>query len=99
MVCVCVCVRACVFDLEENCVCVQLMNFPLHTQTHFLQPSQDYGMNKITHTIELWAAGYEFVVLNNAWTVHMPHASSAASKAFLQRFDSRVANRQARWGW
>ena len=41
-------------------------------------------------------AGYEFVVLTNAWTVHMPHASSAASKAFLQRFDSRVANRQAR---
>ncbi|XP_014666068.1 PREDICTED: glycosyltransferase-like protein LARGE1, partial [Priapulus caudatus] len=35
-----------------------------------------FGWNKVAHVVELDAAGYEFVVLPNAFVVHMPHAPS-----------------------
>lgn len=35
-----------------------------------------FGWNKVAHIIELDAQGYEFVVLPNAFMIHMPHAPS-----------------------
>lgn len=35
-----------------------------------------FGWNKVTHIMELQAQGYEFVVLPNVFTVHMPHPPS-----------------------
>ncbi|CAL4062930.1 unnamed protein product [Meganyctiphanes norvegica] len=35
-----------------------------------------FGWNKVSHTMELHVMGYEFVVLPNAFIVHMPHAPS-----------------------
>lgn len=35
-----------------------------------------FGWNKVSHIMELHAQGYEFVVLPNAFIVHMPHAPS-----------------------
>ncbi|KFM79338.1 Glycosyltransferase-like protein LARGE1, partial [Stegodyphus mimosarum] len=35
-----------------------------------------FGWNKVSHIMELYAQGYEFVVLPNAFIVHMPHAPS-----------------------
>ncbi|XP_071099912.1 xylosyl- and glucuronyltransferase LARGE1-like [Haliotis cracherodii] len=35
-----------------------------------------FGWNKVAHTMELDAQGYEFVVLPNAFIIHMPHAPS-----------------------
>ena len=35
-----------------------------------------FGWNKVAHAMELAAQGYEFVVLPEAFTIHMPHAPS-----------------------
>jgi len=35
-----------------------------------------FGWNKVSHIMELQAQGYEFVVLPNAFIVHMPHSPS-----------------------
>ncbi|XP_023231046.1 LARGE xylosyl- and glucuronyltransferase 1-like [Centruroides sculpturatus] len=35
-----------------------------------------FGWNKVSHVMELYAQGYEFIVLPNAFIVHMPHAPS-----------------------
>lgn len=35
-----------------------------------------FGWNKVSHTMELEAQNYQFIVLPNAFVVHMPHAPS-----------------------
>lgn len=35
-----------------------------------------FGWNKVSHIMELEAEGYQFIVLPNAYVVHMPHAPS-----------------------
>ncbi|XP_076328863.1 xylosyl- and glucuronyltransferase LARGE1-like isoform X1 [Tachypleus tridentatus] len=35
-----------------------------------------FGWNKVSHIMELYAQGFEFIVLPNAFAVHMPHAPS-----------------------
>lgn len=35
-----------------------------------------FGWNKVSHIMELYAQGYEFVVLPDSFMVHMPHAPS-----------------------
>ena len=35
-----------------------------------------FGWNKVSHIMELHHAGYEFVVLPNAFIIHMPHSPS-----------------------
>ena len=35
-----------------------------------------FGWNKVSHIMELNAQDYDFVVLNNAFMIHMPHAPS-----------------------
>ena len=35
-----------------------------------------FGWNKVSHIMELFAQGFEFIVLPNAFIVHMPHAPS-----------------------
>ena len=35
-----------------------------------------FGWNKVSHITELAAQGYEFIVLPEAFTIHMPHAPS-----------------------
>ncbi|XP_072173971.1 uncharacterized protein [Diadema setosum] len=55
-----------------------------------------YGMNKITHIFELHAAGYEFVVLPDAWVIHFPHSMSSQNARFLSDPISRLTNRVAR---
>ena len=35
-----------------------------------------FGWNKVSHIVELDALGFEFVVLPNAFIIHMPHAPS-----------------------
>ncbi|XP_005089411.2 LARGE xylosyl- and glucuronyltransferase 1 [Aplysia californica] len=35
-----------------------------------------FGWNKVSHIMELDAQGYEFVILPNAFIIHMPHAPS-----------------------
>ena len=35
-----------------------------------------FGWNKVAHTMELHAQEYEFIVLPNAFIIHMPHAPS-----------------------
>ncbi|XP_065174464.1 uncharacterized protein LOC135804507 isoform X1 [Sycon ciliatum] len=58
---------------------------------------RSYGMNKVSHTIELSVAGYQFVVLPNAWAVHLPHHESASSKKFMQDPYERLKNRLVRF--
>ncbi|XP_076450091.1 xylosyl- and glucuronyltransferase LARGE1-like [Babylonia areolata] len=42
----------------------------------FDQRFMGFGWNKVSHIMELDAQGYEFVVLPNAFIIHMPHAPS-----------------------
>lgn len=35
-----------------------------------------FGWNKVSHIMELEAQGYSFIVLPNAFIIHMPHAPS-----------------------
>lgn len=35
-----------------------------------------FGWNKVSHIMELYARNYEFIVLPNAFIIHMPHAPS-----------------------
>ena len=44
-----------------------------------------FGWNKVSHIMELAAQGYEFVVLPDAFTVHMPHAPSLDITSFRTR--------------
>nr|XP_054751834.1 uncharacterized protein LOC129257518 [Lytechinus pictus] len=55
-----------------------------------------YGMNKITHILELHAAGYDFVVLPDAWVIHIPHLMSTQNSRFLSDPISRLTNRVTR---
>ena len=41
-----------------------------------------FGWNKVSHIMELNAQGYEFVVLPDAFIVHMPHAPSPEIASF-----------------
>ena len=43
-----------------------------------------YGLNKVSHIMELHAQGYEFMVLPQAFMIHMPHAPSTDSTHFRQ---------------
>lgn len=35
-----------------------------------------FGWNKVSHIMELEAQGFDFIVLPNAFIIHMPHAPS-----------------------
>lgn len=35
-----------------------------------------FGWNKVSHIMELEAQGFDFIVLPNAFMIHMPHAPS-----------------------
>lgn len=56
-----------------------------------------YGMNKISHVMELSLLGYKFVVLPNVWIVHRYHTLSPLSFAHLTDPDSRFVNRLQRF--
>lgn len=56
-----------------------------------------YGMNKITHVTELFAAGYVFFVLPDVWLIHVPHKPSAYSIDHVQNPRRRLQNRVQRF--
>eukprot|EP00054_Salpingoeca_dolichothecata_P030829 m.254231 g.254231 ORF g.254231 m.254231 type:complete len:586 (-) comp26728_c1_seq2:34-1791(-) len=60
---------------------------------------ENYGMNKIEHIMELYAAGYQFAVMANAWTTHVPHPETKISKAFLTSPKARFQNRWERFSF
>jgi hypothetical protein len=35
-----------------------------------------FGWNKVSHSMEMAARGFQFIVLPNAFIIHMPHAPS-----------------------
>ncbi len=79
-------------DKYEPYVVVQnIPELPLYDEAF-----QDYGMNKITHIMELYAAGYTFIVLGSAWTCHVPHSETKLARNFLKNMDARVENRLQR---
>lgn len=57
----------------------------------------NYGMNKVLHASELFAAGYQFQVLPNVWTIHFPHRTTGYYQAFRQNLDRRLVNRAQRF--
>lgn len=56
-----------------------------------------YGMNKITHVTELFAAGYVFLVLPHVWLVHVPHKPSSYFADHVQNPQHRLRNRVQRF--
>lgn len=57
----------------------------------------NYGMNKVMHISELFAAGYAFTVLDTVWAIHTPHRPTAYYAAFLQNLEHRLRNRAGRF--
>lgn len=56
-----------------------------------------YGMNKVTHITELFAANFTFIVLPNVWVIHLPHKISSYTVEFLQNPQHRLKNRLERF--
>ncbi|XP_035209861.1 LARGE xylosyl- and glucuronyltransferase 2-like isoform X2 [Stegodyphus dumicola] len=56
-----------------------------------------YGMNKVTHITELFAANYTFIVLPDIWVLHVPHKISNFAVEFLQNAHQRLKNRMERF--
>ena len=52
--------------------------------TRYNEKFVGYGWNKVSHIMELHAQGYEFMVLPQAFMIHMPHAPSTDSAHFRQ---------------
>eukprot|EP00053_Salpingoeca_punica_P007989 m.72332 g.72332 ORF g.72332 m.72332 type:complete len:590 (-) comp14414_c0_seq1:300-2069(-) len=77
---------------EPYCIVKASSRLPLYDERF-----KDYGMNKVTHTLELWAAGYDFIVSTRTWIMHVPHNPSAASRNFLSEMHTRLANRMERF--
>nr|XP_002128775.1 LARGE xylosyl- and glucuronyltransferase 2-like [Ciona intestinalis] len=61
----------------EPYVVVKKQNLPLYDQAFI-----GFGWNKISHIIELDAAGYQFVVLPFGFIIHIPHAPSVDLSKF-----------------
>lgn len=57
----------------------------------------NYGMNKVMHITELFAAGYQFQVIPNVWTIHFPHIPTTFYLNFLQNLEHRLRNRAQRF--
>ena len=70
-------------------------------RTHFRWPNAfderfyAYGWNKVSFALELDAAGFQFVVLPDAWCVHMRHPKTSASASFSHNLQTRVRNRHS----
>ncbi|CAN7983365.1 unnamed protein product [Ixodes pacificus] len=56
-----------------------------------------YGSNKMTHTAELFAAGYVFFVLPDVWLVHVPHKPTSYFAHHVQDLQHRLRNRVQRF--
>ncbi|XP_055927161.1 xylosyl- and glucuronyltransferase LARGE2s-like [Argiope bruennichi] len=56
-----------------------------------------YGMNKVTHVTELFAANFTFTVLPDMWVLHLPHKISTYAIEFLQNAHQRLKNRMERF--
>ncbi|GIX71815.1 LARGE xylosyl- and glucuronyltransferase 1 [Caerostris extrusa] len=56
-----------------------------------------YGMNKVTHITELFAANFTFTVLPDVWVLHLPHKISTYAVEFLQNAHQRLQNRMERF--
>ncbi|GFU20863.1 LARGE xylosyl- and glucuronyltransferase 1 [Nephila pilipes] len=56
-----------------------------------------YGMNKVTHITELFAANFTFTVLPDVWVLHLPHKISSYAIEFLQNAHQRLQNRMERF--
>ncbi|EEC03266.1 Gyltl1B protein, putative [Ixodes scapularis] len=56
-----------------------------------------YGSNKMTHTAELFAAGYLFFVLPDVWLVHVPHKPTSYFAHHVQDLQHRLRNRVQRF--
>eukprot|EP00055_Hartaetosiga_balthica_P009510 m.38020 g.38020 ORF g.38020 m.38020 type:complete len:264 (+) comp6772_c0_seq3:1412-2203(+) len=55
---------------------------PKNGMPRFDESFVGYGMNKISFAMELYAGGFEFVVVPDAWVIHLPHIPSKSSKEF-----------------
>ncbi|OTF70651.1 hypothetical protein BLA29_000363, partial [Euroglyphus maynei] len=67
-------------------------HFPLYDENLF-----NYGMNKVMHIGEMFAANYTFEVLNNVWTIHFQHRSTPYYMDFLKNLTYRLCNRAERF--
>ncbi|XP_015795390.1 LARGE xylosyl- and glucuronyltransferase 2-A isoform X1 [Tetranychus urticae] len=77
---------------EPYLILEKTKNMPL-----FDERFSGYGMNKVTHTTELFASHYTLSVLPKAWVIHLPHRPSTYNQDFLQNSDRRLRNRAQRF--
>lgn len=58
-----------------------------------------FGWNKVSHIMQLFANGYQFIVLPNAFIIHMPHAPSFDIERFRSSSNYRkwVYHRYHTW--
>lgn len=82
-----------------NCILTHFyfIFFRKNSLPQFNEAFEGYGMNKVTHVMELFASGFKFLVLPDGWLIHMPHKTSLNSIEFLQSPIERVRNRFLRF--
>lgn len=56
-----------------------------------------YGMDKITYIMELYAAGYQFVVLPDVWITHLPHQRNPLLGKLISDAEFKIRNRMQRF--
>ena len=67
-------------------------HLPLYDENLF-----NYGMNKVMHISEMFAANYTFEVLDNVWSIHFQHRSTPYYMDFLKNLTYRLCNRAERF--
>lgn len=83
------------YDTDEHYTVKWQKNFePYLVMRKDLCPFYDkrfagFGWNKVTHVMELDAAGFEFIVLPHHFVVHQPHQSSVYLKQFRKENQHR----------
>ncbi|UXI18298.1 hypothetical protein NH340_JMT04241 [Sarcoptes scabiei] len=77
---------------EPYVILQKKQNLPLYDER-----LTNYGMNKVMHINELFAANYTFQVLDDVWVIHFQHRSTSYNQKFLTDIEYRLRNRAARF--
>ena len=86
----CRCLSLVLFVLLANSLFAVSLSLSLCLSTHF------HGIPP-AWMLQLWAAGFRFVVLAHAWAVHLPHAPSRMAARFTHDPMHRLDNRRTRF--
>lgn len=54
----------------------------------YYQQFYGFGYNKLSHTVELYLNGYEFIVLPDVFIIHLPHGRSLDKEQYYEKINN-----------